>query len=274
MSNEVNLFSDDVEFIKIVSILYGANLSEKNKSFKADKIVKLILETFETEDNYTNDDYVQFLRKMTRKIAEDERLKKVRVPGDFLKNTEIGNESDVDNLLKEIVEENLVEEIFLNIAFELQNFNFNEKEIKDLFLLIRISILDEYNTLVKVAIGATMIEIAKALEEVHATNAANSMRKTFHIASKYPSFNEYISSKMYDFIANDLDYVLNEHIEIPFYIVYLFWLKLYHKILSSFSSNFSTLNNLSDSLFDDILQDLLYNELIILENGIKCVLGT
>jgi hypothetical protein len=121
LSNEVNLFSDDVEFIKIVSILYGANLSEKNKSFKADKIVKLILETFETEDNYTNDDYIQFLRKMTRNIAEDKRLKKVRVPGDLLKDIEIGNELDVDNLLKEIVEENLVEEILLSIAYELEN---------------------------------------------------------------------------------------------------------------------------------------------------------
>ncbi|PHO07466.1 zinc-binding protein [Thermoanaerobacterium thermosaccharolyticum] len=272
LSNEVNLFSDDVEFIKIVSILYGTNLSEKNKSFKTDKIVKLILETFETEDNYTNDDYVQFLRKMTRKIAEDERLKKVRVPGDFLKNTEIGNESDVDNLLKEIVEENLVEEIFLNIAFELQNFNFNEKEIKDLFLLIRISILDEYNTLVKVAIVATMGEIAKAVEEINDINGTKTMDKIYDIASKYPSFNEYISSKMYDFIANDLDYVLNEHIEIPFYIVYLLLLKLYHRILSSFSSNFSTLNDFSDSFFDDILQDLLYKELIIYEKALKTIL--
>ncbi|MEG6567556.1 hypothetical protein V6B95_11375 [Thermoanaerobacterium saccharolyticum] len=104
LSNEVNLFSDDLEFIKIVSILYGTNLFEKNKSFKADKIVKLILETFQTEDNYTNDNYIQFLRKMTKNIAKDERLKDIRVPGDLLKDTEIENELDVDNLLKEIVE--------------------------------------------------------------------------------------------------------------------------------------------------------------------------
>lgn len=272
LSNEVNLFSDDLEFIKIVSILYGTNLSEKNKSFKTDKIVKLILETFETEDNYTNDDYVQFLRKMTRNITEDERLKKVRVPGDFLKDTEIGNELDVDNLLKEIVEENLVEEIFLNIAFELQNFNFNEKEIKDLFLLIRVSILDEYNTLVKMVTGATMIEIAKALEEIHAINSNKTMDKIFDIASKYPSFNEYLSSKMYDNITDDLTYVLDEHIDIPFFIVYLFLLKLYHRILSSFLFDFKTPTEFSDSLFDDVLQDLLYNELIIYEKALKTIL--
>jgi len=272
LSNEVNLFSDDLEFIKIVSILYGTNLSEKNKSFKTDKIVKLILETFETEDNYTNDDYVQFLRKMTRNIAEDERLKKVRVPGDFLKDTEIGNELDVDNLLKEIVEENLVEEIFLNIAFELQNFNFNEKEIKDLFLLIRVSILDEYNTLVKMVTGATMIEIAKALEEIHAINSNKTMDKIFDIASKYPSFNEYLSSKMFDAITDDFAYVLDEHIDIPFFIVYLFLLKLYHRILSSFLFDFKTPTEFSDSLFDDVLQDLLYNELIIYEKALKTIL--
>ncbi|MGF7401096.1 SEC-C domain-containing protein [Thermoanaerobacterium thermosaccharolyticum] len=272
LSNEVNLFSDDVEFIKIVSILYGANLSEKNKSFKADKIVKLILETFETEDNYTNDDYIQFLRKMTRNIAEDKRLKKVRVPGDLLKDIEIGNELDVDNLLKEIVEENLVEEILLSIAFELQNFNFNEKEIKDLFLLIRISILDEYNTLVKVAIGATMIEIAKALEEIHAINGTKTMDKIYDIASKYPSFNEYLSSKMFDTITNDLAYVLDERIDIPFFIVYLFLLKFYHRILSSFLFDFKTPTEFYDSLFDEVLQNLLYKELIIYEKALKTIL--
>lgn len=272
LSNEVNLFSDDVEFIKIVSILYGANLSEKNKSFKADKIVKLILETFETEDNYTNDDYIQFLRKMTRNIAEDKRLKIVRVPGDLLKDIEIGNELDVDNLLKEIVEENLVEEILLSIAFELQNFNFNEKEIKDLFLLIRISILDEYNTLVKVAIGATMIEIAKALEEIHAINGTKTMDKIYDIASKYPSFNEYLSSKMFDTITNDLAYVLDERIDIPFFIVYLFLLKFYHRILSSFLFDFKTPTEFYDSLFDEVLQNLLYKELIIYEKALKTIL--
>ncbi|MEG6568661.1 SEC-C domain-containing protein [Thermoanaerobacterium thermosaccharolyticum] len=272
LSNEVNLFSDDVEFIKIVSILYGANLSEKNKSFKADKIVKLILETFETEDNYTNDDYIQFLRKMTRNIAEDKRLKKVRVPGDLLKDIEIGNELDVDNLLKEIVEENLVEEILLSIAYELQNFNFNEKEIKDLFLLIRISILDEYNTLVKVAIGATMIEIAKALEEIHAINGTKTMDKIYDIASKYPSFNEYLSSKMFDTITNDLAYVLDERIDIPFFIVYLFLLKFYHRILSSFLFDFKTPTEFYDSLFDEVLQNLLYKELIIYEKALKTIL--
>ncbi|MBP2072016.1 SEC-C domain-containing protein [Thermoanaerobacterium butyriciformans] len=272
LSNEVNLFSDDLEFIKIVSILYGTNLSEKNKSFKTDKIVKLILETFEIEDNYTSDDYVQFLRKMTRNMAQDKRLKKIRVPGDFLKDTEIGNELDVDNLLKEIVEENLVEEIFLNIAFELQNFNFNEKEIKDLFLLIKVSILDEYNTLVKMVTGATMIEIAKALEEIHAINSNKTMDKIFDIASKYPSFNEYLSSKMFDAITDDFAYVLDEHIDIPFFIVYLFLLKLYHRILSSFLFDFKTPTEFSDSLFDDVLQDLLYNELIIYEKALKTIL--
>ncbi|WKV07862.2 hypothetical protein Q2T46_09830 [Thermoanaerobacterium sp. CMT5567-10] len=120
--------------------------------------------------------------------------------------------------------------------------------------------------------GATMIEIAKALEEIHAINSNKTMDKIFDIASKYPSFNEYLSSKMFDAITGDLDYVLNEHIDIPFYIVYLFLLKLYHRILSSFLFDFKALNEFSDLLFDDVLQDLLYNELIIFEKALKTIL--
>lgn len=271
ISKEMTLFSDDLEFIKIVSILYGANLSEKNKSFNVDKLTKLIFETFDAEENYTSDEYVQLLRKMTRFIAEDERLKKLRVSGNLLKNIELGNESDVDNLLKQIVEQNLVEETFLNIAFDLQNYDFTEKELKDFFLLIKLAILDEYNTLIKVVIDATMIEIAKALEEIHAMDDDKSVNKIFNIALKYPSFNEYLSSKMFDEITNDLAYVLNEHIDIPFFIVYLFLLKLYHRILSSFLFDFKTLAEFSDLLFDDVLQDLLYREPIIYEKAVRSI---
>lgn len=271
ISKEMTLFSDDLEFIKIVSILYGANLSEKNKSFNVDKLTKLIFETFDAEENYTSDEYVQLLRKMTRFIAEDERLKKLRVSGNLLKNIELGNESDVDNLLKQIVEQNLVEETFLNIAFDLQNYDFTEKELKDFFLLIKLAILDEYNTLIKVVIDATMIEIAKALEEIHAMDDDKGVNKIFNIALKYPSFNEYLSSKMFDEITNDLAYVLNEHIDIPFFIVYLFLLKLYHRILSSFLFDFKTLAEFSDLLFDDVLQDLLYREPIIYEKAVRSI---
>ncbi|MDI3310260.1 MAG: SEC-C domain-containing protein [Thermoanaerobacterium sp.] len=271
LSDEVNLFSDDLEFIKIISILYGANLSEKNKSFNLDKLTKLIFETFDAEEIYTSDEYVQLLRKMTRFIAEDERLKKLRVSGNLLKNIELGNESDIDNLLKQIVEENLVEKTFLNISFVLQNFDFTEKELKDFLLLIKLTISDEYNTLVKVVIGATMIEIAKALEEIHAMDDDKSVNIIFNIALKYPSFNEYLSSKMFDEITNDLDYVLDEHIDIPFFIVYLFLLKLYHRILSSFLFDFKTLVEFSNLLFDDVLQDLLYREPIIYEKAIRSI---
>lgn len=117
-----------------------------------------------------------------------------------------------------------------------------------------------------------MIEIAKALEEIHAINSNKTMDKIFDIASKYPSFNEYLSSKMYDNITDDLTYVLDEHIDIPFFIVYLFLLKLYHRILSSFLFDFKTPTEFSDSLFDDVLQDLLYNELIIYEKALKTIL--
>lgn len=249
------------EFIKILSILYGIKLNKNEKYFNVEKLLKLVDEAWMEEEDYSEDDVITFFQQMTNFIFEDKRLKYLRIPGRlFVEFTFNENEEEkIDNLMLELHDQYIIENYLLEISYALQNYDFTDEELKNLFHLISLSITDEYHSFLRVIVGATMLEISKAFEEIaKIDNEEKRNEKFFEIASQYISFNEYITAKMSDLIEEDWNKIIKEPLELPFFTVYLFYLKFLSKTLSIFTTKnlpFSLVVNFLVDTLDEILAE-------------------
>lgn len=194
----------------------------------------MINDTWTKEENFSQEDISRKLEEIALFIFKDERLKDLRIRGDMLIGINFEDDAEVeekiDKLISSMIDDQfLIENYLLEISYALQNYDFAEKDLQNLFHLIGLAISDKYESLLRVITVATMLEVSEALEEIKNISENDNERenKFLKITAKYPSFNEYLTSKMLDTIQEDLNKVFKEQLDIPFLIVYLFFLRFY-----------------------------------------------
>jgi len=267
LTKETFILSEEREFIRVISILYGIDLSETKDYLNVEKLSKLIKDTWTKEENFSQADIIRKLEEIALFIFKDERLKDLRIPGDILIGINFEDDAEVEKKIDKLIssminDQFLIENYLLEISYALQNYKFDEKELQNLFHLIGLAISDKYESLLRVIIVATMLEVSEALEEIKniSENDEEREKKFFEIVAKYPSFNEYISSKMLDTIEEDLNKVFKEQIDVPFLIAYLFFLKFYLIGLELYlleKSSIDSAKNLTYYILDEILREPL-----------------
>ncbi|EMT38938.1 hypothetical protein SAMN04244560_02766 [Thermoanaerobacter thermohydrosulfuricus] len=108
------------------------------------------------EENFSQKAVANMLEEVSVFMFQDERLRRLRIPGDMLIGMNFEEQEEVkekiNDLISQIDDQILIENYLLEISYALQNYEFTEREIKNLFHLIGLAISDEYKSLLRVIV--------------------------------------------------------------------------------------------------------------------------
>lgn len=239
------------EFIHIVSVLYGVRLEEESQNPPdLEELAKTILEAwyekdsmFDEEERFAAKNTVEeLLNRIGEIIEEKETLKHFRVPVDFLMDTDLQTEEEVNGLLEKISRGLFLEDYLLDLAYSLRNEEYSREELKTVFIWILLAAKDDgikdfMIPVLKVTIDELNKAQARFNEIVDKDNGQedDDERKFFEmleIYQEYPIFGEYAAKRLLLEIGDDLDKILAcIDFSIPFYMIYEFYLRLFTNIV-------------------------------------------
>ena len=280
----------DYEFIRILSVMYGIKLDNKNEAVNVEKLKVLLIESLRErkqqleELNEENEDEIteELFRKIVSIFRKNEGLKDLRVPVTFIMNLYLDNEEEMERVLDKISNTSFLENYLLNLAYSLRTEKFTEEEMKNIFIWLSIAFIDKtYKIFTTPILEATEFDLIDGEDELEKVlNDAEKLpqdlvnKKVMEIFYKYPIFAEYLSANMFMEMGDDLNYILDPEmeIEIPFYAFYIFYLKFLTKAAELFKKKNTEQQELFDSIFDEVI-DEIFDEDIVAEKVYSSILG-
>ncbi|EGD52606.1 SEC-C motif domain protein [Thermoanaerobacter ethanolicus JW 200] len=280
----------DYEFIRILSVMYGIKLDNKNEAVNVEKLKVLLIESLRErkqqleELNEENEDEIteELFRKIVSIFRKNEGLKDLRVPVTFIMNLDLDNEEEMERVLDKISNTSFLENYLLNLAYSLRTEKFTEEEMKNIFIWLSIAFIDKtYKIFTTPILEATEFDLIDGEDELEKVlNDAEKLpqdlvnKKVMEIFYKYPIFAEYLSANMFMEMGDDLNYILDPEmeIEIPFYAFYIFYLKFLTKAAELFKKKNTEQQELFDSIFDEVI-DEIFDEDIVAEKVYSSILG-
>ena len=270
----------DYEFIRILSVMYGIKLDNKNEAVNVEKLKVLLIESLRErkqqleELNEENEDEIteELFRKIVSIFRKNEGLKDLRVPVTFIMNLYLDNEEEMERVLDKISNTSFLENYLLNLAYSLRTEKFTEEEMKNIFIWLSIAFIDKtYKIFTTPILEATEFDLIDGEDELEKVlNDAEKLpqdlvnKKVMEIFYKYPIFAEYLSANMFMEMGDDLNYILDPEmeIEIPFYVFYIFYLKFLTKAAEFFKKKNTEQQELFDSIFDEVIDEIFDEDIV------------
>lgn len=289
IEKEVAVTAEGREFLRIISIMYGADLDEDEAKAETDieRLAEIILQAWEEEKQVLTVSSEEFIETIEKILKKKNGMKYVRIPGSLLIDMDIDTDDDeMESIMDEIIGSLSPEDYLLEVAYSLQTDEYTEEEIKNVFHWISLGLLTGFAYGFMLPILHTSLkeidEAQEKLEEIFdGKDELNQedMVEISRINAEYPVFAEYFGARAMEDVRDDLDEIMDGKLifRFPFYTIYSFFLKFFaatvKMLFDAASGNVLNDNSNIFNYFYDAADEFLQEE-IIFEKVFGCIYET